>query len=333
MSAPALATARLRLRALESCDRALFHELYGDAETMRHIGRPASRAENAASFRATLQALHQPRRPQFLAVVRKRDGAAIGICSIRRISTRERSAEIGIMLVRKARGYGYALEARRAFIDAVFRALPIDTIWVQNHKSNVDVARLNAKLGFSESVDWRPRGVKRGWCVRVLQRSTWHAQSNQRADHITRVRDQLPIGIVWGQYQQANTAVVLVKGALGYAVAEGGRTRGAERWSVSRKSSDQRGEYCMSNIIGFLESAGRNAAMRYATREQLLHMMEREEIATERSVLDSLLGVRDTMYCGQAKITPPKMKKPAKKTPAKKAPAKKPAKKAPSKKK
>lgn len=89
----------------------------------------------------------------------------------------------------------------------------------------------------------------------------------------------------------------------------------------------------MSNIIGFLESAGRNATMRYATREQLLHMMEREEIATERSVLDSLLGVRDTMYCGQAKITPPKMKKPAKKTPAKKAPAKKPAKKAPSKKK
>ncbi len=84
----------------------------------------------------------------------------------------------------------------------------------------------------------------------------------------------------------------------------------------------------MSNIIGFLENAGRNAAMRYVAREQLLQMMEHAEIATERSVLDSLFGVRETMYCDNQKITPPKKKK----APAKKAPAKKPAKKAPAKK-
>ena len=281
MSAPALTTARLRPRALEPRDRALFHELYGDAETMLHIGRPASRAENAASFRATLQALHQPRRPQFLAIVRKRDGAAIGICSIRRVSMRERSAEIGIMVVRKARGYGYAFEAVRALTNAALQVLPIDTIWAQYRSANAAVARLFDILGFSAAEGWRPGGAKRGRCVRVLRRSAWR-----------------------------------------------------------KSQSDQLGDYSMSKIIGFLESAGRDAAMRHATREQLLQMMEREEVTqplqsamlqTERSVLDSLLGVRETMYCENQKISPPK-KAPAKGKPAKKAPAKKPAKKAPSKK-
>jgi len=70
----------------------------------------------------------------------------------------------------------------------------------------------------------------------------------------------------------------------------------------------------MSHIIGFLENAGRNAAMRYAAGEQLLRIMECEEIPTERAVLDSLLGVRETMYC----MVFAKMREPAKKKPEKK---------------
>ncbi len=99
----------------------------------------------------------------------------------------------------------------------------------------------------------------------------------------------------------------------------------------------------MSNIIGFLEQAGAKAAMRHASREALLKAMRKEEIApeernallqTQRAVLDDLTGSRETMYCWNESITPPKKKKtPAKKKPAKKAPAKKPAKKAPAKRK
>jgi len=100
----------------------------------------------------------------------------------------------------------------------------------------------------------------------------------------------------------------------------------------------------MSNIIGFLEQAGRNAAMRHATREQLLRTMRDEEIglAQQRALLQStigdLIGARETMYCINTSIKPPQKKKaPAKKKPAKappkKLPAKKPAKKAPSKRK
>ena len=100
----------------------------------------------------------------------------------------------------------------------------------------------------------------------------------------------------------------------------------------------------MSSIIGFLEQAGRNPALHHASREQLLHAMRQEQIDPSaenallrpgRSALDGLLGVRETMYCQNSAIAPPKKKKkaPAKKKPAKKAPTKKPAKKAPAKRK
>ena len=98
----------------------------------------------------------------------------------------------------------------------------------------------------------------------------------------------------------------------------------------------------MSNVIGFLENVGRDAALRHASREQLLQAMQREEIAPQwrsallqpdRSPLDGLLGGRETMYCQNHSVTPPKIAPPKKtpaKAPPKKAPAK-PAKKAPAK--
>jgi len=102
----------------------------------------------------------------------------------------------------------------------------------------------------------------------------------------------------------------------------------------------------MSNIIGFLEQAGRDAALRHASRAQLLRRMSEENIEQslqqallqpQRSALAALLGARDTMYCSNQSIEPPKRKAPAKapaKAPLKKkAPAKKPAKKAPPKRK
>jgi len=184
VSAQALTTARLRIRAMESGDRELFLELYGDAETMRFIGRPAPRRENNARFRAALDAARKPRGPRFFTILKKRGRVPIGLCSIRRISVRESSAEVGIMLIRVARGRGYALESRRAFVDAAFQTLPIDTIWVQNHRSNTDIARLNAKLGFAETVHWRPRGARRDWRVLILSRWNWSAPSRPMAEHL-----------------------------------------------------------------------------------------------------------------------------------------------------
>ena len=91
----------------------------------------------------------------------------------------------------------------------------------------------------------------------------------------------------------------------------------------------------MSNVIGFLEQAGRDAAMRHASREQLLRVMREENIEPavqdamlHGSPLAALLGAREVMFAPNTK-TP----KPAAKKSTKKAPAKKPAKKAPAKRK
>jgi len=86
----------------------------------------------------------------------------------------------------------------------------------------------------------------------------------------------------------------------------------------------------MSNVIGFLEQAGRDAAMRHASREQLLHAMRKENIEPalqdavlqQGSALPALLGAREVMFAPNTKAPKPAAKKPAKKSPAKKAPAK-----------
>jgi hypothetical protein len=86
----------------------------------------------------------------------------------------------------------------------------------------------------------------------------------------------------------------------------------------------------MSNVIRFLEQAGCDAAMRHASREQLLHAMRKENIGPalqdamlrpQSTALPALLGAREVMFSPNQKTPKPAKKAPAKK-PAKKAPAK-----------
>jgi RimJ/RimL family protein N-acetyltransferase len=276
-------TARLRLRALTLSDLALFRALYCDSGTMRHIGKPMSRARAAASLRATVAAARKPGGLRFFVIAERKSRRGVGMCSLRPAAWDKHGAEAGLMLLPSARGRWYAREALRALIDDAFLRLPIESVWVQYRRANVEAAKLCDGLGFGrESSSHAGASVRR--CVTIPPRPERRDFSHQPA-------------------------------------------RGAT----------------MSNIIGFLEQAGRNAAMRHASREALLRAMSEEEIApkertallqTQRSMLDDLTSARETMYCSnQAVKAPQKKKAPAKKKPAKKAPAKKPAKKAPAKRK
>ena len=101
----------------------------------------------------------------------------------------------------------------------------------------------------------------------------------------------------------------------------------------------------MSSTITFLDSVGRDAALRHATSAQLAAAMRRERIAPElhaailghgSTQIGEYLGVKEKIFClnfpKKAPMkappkTPAKPKKTPAKTPAKK-PAKKPSKKA-----
>ncbi|MEO8803779.1 MAG: GNAT family N-acetyltransferase [Rudaea sp.] len=281
-----IAISRLRLRALAMRDLALFRNLYGDAETMRHIGRPMPSAQAAGSLRATINAARNTGGPYFFVIVEGCSERSIGLCSIRGFSARTCRVEAGLMLLRAARGQGYATEALGALIDAAFQSLPIDSVWVQYRPANVIAARLCDALGFVKSQAQHSRGTKTVQCIRTLWRPGWRKPSHQ------------PL--------KGNT---------------------------------------MSNVIGFLENAGRDAALRHASREQLLLAISRETIEPalrsalldqDRSRIDAMLGARDTMHCMVLPVKTPKKAPPKKvpgKAPPKKAPAKKPAKKAPAKRK
>jgi hypothetical protein len=58
----------------------------------------------------------------------------------------------------------------------------------------------------------------------------------------------------------------------------------------------------MSDIIGFLERAGSDAAMRHASRHALLRAMRAEKIVPEL-----LLDAGETTYCSNQVVPPPKL--------------------------
>ncbi|HET7062965.1 MAG TPA: GNAT family N-acetyltransferase [Rudaea sp.] len=174
MRAPEFQTARLRMRTLSESDKALFCRLYTDAESMRFIGRPLSRARALAAFHVTLQSIREKNGgPCFFAIVPKAGKRAVGLCAIQPVARTAQRAEIGIMLAREGQGLRYGAEAISGLATTAFRALPIDRLWVQYHPANMAAKRLFARLSFLPEPRARPRGVRRGQCIGVTQRSVW----------------------------------------------------------------------------------------------------------------------------------------------------------------
>jgi len=174
LRAPEFRTARLRMRTLSECDQALFCHLYTDAESMRFIGRPMSRARALAAFDFTLQCSREENTgPCFFAIVPKTSRRAVGLCAIQRVARTAKRAEIGIMLAREGRGQSFGAEAVSGLASRAFEALPIDLLWVQYHPANTVARRLFARLSFLPEPRARPRGLRRGQCIGVTQRSAW----------------------------------------------------------------------------------------------------------------------------------------------------------------
>jgi RimJ/RimL family protein N-acetyltransferase len=162
------------MRALAECDQSLFCHLYSDAESMRFIGRPLSATRALAAFHSTLLCIREEDEGAcFFAIVPKAGKRAVGLCAIQPAVRTAQRAEIGIMLAREGRGLRYGAEVVRGLATTAFRALPIDRIWVQYHPANMAAERLFAGLSFLPEPNARPRGVRRGQCIGVTQRSAW----------------------------------------------------------------------------------------------------------------------------------------------------------------
>lgn len=122
-----IATDRLILRRWREVDAAPFHAMGQDAEVMRFLGPPLSRADAQATV-ARQNAVADETGTCFWAVERREDGAFLGFCGIKPGPAGTPIAdqpEIGWRLARHAWGKGYAREAAAACLaDAWGRGVP-----------------------------------------------------------------------------------------------------------------------------------------------------------------------------------------------------------------
>lgn len=166
-------TPRLLLRPLGEGDGALYAQLYGDTDVMRHIAPPMAPAVAAASFETAcrIQA-EQPVFPPRWIVVRRDGGAGIGLMGLiaggdagaaiqghggsRSVGTRSENSgngssgavEIGIMLLAEAQGRALAREAMAAAVQAVFERGWARSLWARYAPANAAMARVFDSLCF-----------------------------------------------------------------------------------------------------------------------------------------------------------------------------------------
>ena len=152
-------TGRLLLRPLATGDAELYCGLYTDADIMRFIGTPLSRAGALRSFRKALRLTHAavPSR-LFLTVVEKTTQQAIGLCSIEsRVAERSgvqgNHAETGIILCASSRAHGRAREALSGAVALAFAILPLQAVSVRISAGHRVAERLVLGLGFRRAVD------------------------------------------------------------------------------------------------------------------------------------------------------------------------------------
>ncbi|HKR33941.1 MAG TPA: GNAT family N-acetyltransferase [Steroidobacteraceae bacterium] len=177
-------SARLLVRSIRESDQELYCELFSQAETMRHIGPPWTRAAAAKAFRSVLRATRcEPPRAVFLTLTPKAAQQAIGLCSLQNFDSAQRTAELGLMIVPSGRAHGVATEALTAVIAHTFSTLPFDELWVRfaiDHAAAKSTAR---SAGLVRHADASPQDRAANLWRWSAYRSSWRPAA--RAANLT----------------------------------------------------------------------------------------------------------------------------------------------------
>jgi len=144
-------TDRLILQGWHERDRAAFHDLGNDADTMRYLGPIRSQGEDDAAFdrqRGWLATLGTCG----WAVERRRDATLIGMCGIKpaRVGLPiGGEMEIGWRFAPEYCGHGYATAAAAASLDHVWRATTVDRVFAITVRANRRSWALMERLGMT----------------------------------------------------------------------------------------------------------------------------------------------------------------------------------------
>jgi RimJ/RimL family protein N-acetyltransferase len=171
-------TGRLHVRPIGEGDEALYSGLYTDPETMRWISPPLTVDEAARCFHAAVASMsRRPLAALHLAILERETSLPLGLCGVQEFDSCATRLELGSILLARARGSGFAREAKAGLIGRLFSLLPVDEICLEYQRGNVAALRSNLSIGFSPEVSVIPDGQTIEWCRMSVHRNAWYCLS------------------------------------------------------------------------------------------------------------------------------------------------------------
>jgi RimJ/RimL family protein N-acetyltransferase len=143
-------TSRLTLRPFVDSDFAAMHAMRSDAEVARYLyGEPLSADETRSLLALKMAAPSWGREGDWLSVaaVERASGVTVGDVSLRWVSERDRTAEIGFTFDPQHQGKGFATEGARTLVDWVFTSAGFHRVIGRTVARNSASARVLEKLG------------------------------------------------------------------------------------------------------------------------------------------------------------------------------------------
>ena len=180
---PDLETEDLILRKPRIRDAKDIYSYASDPEVARYVlWEPHRSVSETASFIRDLRARIRAGCPSSWVVVLRRTGTVIGTVGFVWYSAENNAAELGYSFSREYWNHGYATQALRAVIDAVFSSLPLNRLEAQHDVRNPASGRVMQKCGLTQEGILRGRILNKGEYVDTalysILRSDW--EKNQR---------------------------------------------------------------------------------------------------------------------------------------------------------
>jgi RimJ/RimL family protein N-acetyltransferase len=138
------------LRPFVAGDFEAMHAMRSDAEVVRYLyGETSSPAETRSLLEAKMATSAWAREGDWLtaAAVERASGSTVGDVSLRWVSERDRTAEIGFIFDPRHQGKGFATEAAGALVEWVFGSAGFHRVIGRTEARNTASARVLEKLG------------------------------------------------------------------------------------------------------------------------------------------------------------------------------------------
>ena len=175
---PDLETEDLILRKPRIRDAKDIYSYASDPEVARYVlWEPHRSVFETASFIRDLRARIRAGCPSSWVVVLRGTGTVIGTVGFVWYSAENNAAELGYSFSREYWNHGYATQALRAVIDAVFSSLPLNRLEAQHDVRNPASGRVMQKCGLTQEGILRGRILNKGEYVDTalysILRSDW----------------------------------------------------------------------------------------------------------------------------------------------------------------